>query len=160
MVVSKLNYIIPQRLSPNMDAKFCNYQNLLCNLLCPTEASVHSMYLCVCVFLCDVVSLYTCSFSHHPCPLSPPVVLLLRWTGSWEPPASSFPKASLRAHGSQWNKDFLSVGMLMGNLTQTVMAAVWQLGTNGRRREYCFKSLVDFFIFGWSPVHLHIKSKS
>lgn len=52
--------------------------------------------------------------------------LLLRWKRSWEQNGSHFPK-SLSAGWLQWNKDCLSVEMLMRNPTQSVMAAVWQL---------------------------------
>lgn len=54
-----------------------------------------------------ILCLHVCVYSHvlllsnsflSVLPLSPPVVLLLRWKGSWEQPGSSFPKASQCSH--------------------------------------------------------------
>lgn len=85
----------------------------------------HSRSLCY-------LSLFSCSGERDP--------------GNSQVPAS---QKLLSAHGLQWNKDCLSVGMLMGNPTQTVMATVWQLGTK-RENGGQDVSAEDFYILVFS----------
>lgn len=79
-----------------------------------------------CVFAFTLVLL-----SNSLCLCNPFLPLLFSSSGEKDPGNSQVPASQkpLSARRLQWNKDCLSVGMLMRNLTQTVMATVWQLGT-------------------------------